>query len=717
MTGTGRYVLAQDANTSPFSITLAPVQFADVKGNVGKFEALNWMPNGAVEGVSDISFVKDINKDISLSVEGSEYTNDNGSGNLTLKDGDKAFLKIEYNAFRKYYDNTGGVYPYMVPVDNTTYTVPPSTTKIPYSFPAADIPASEQGVKANSPDLQLDISYFKLEAGLGEINDPFLDVAYEHDSKNGDKSLLEWTPAYNNTYYALHSLSSAQRQIGPSWEAVNDTVDTVTLTEKKDIAGITIKGEQKAEIDYNNNETYLQYLSPDTSATPENAMHTINESPDAKLFGSGVRAEKWMLNDNTYAALGYHYNHIDDTDLMQTQVQEPELESGIITLVPTSESGWNFSHALEDDHVLVGNLNTNLTPDLAFLADARYEHLGSEGSSNYYPSNTSTTVDTTDMENHEDQEGEHIALRYSGIPHTSLYVESDFDQERNWIDENYSATPIPATNPDYVLNRIDRTQDESWTVGGRVVPNRFFIFSTQVKQSGNNSVYDTVTFTGPAAIAGNNAILLDALKEKGIEEDSTLTWKPFHWLQNSLKYQFSDNVYNPQEATLSYSSSSSVPVPVGGQYPISENHMLTSQFTYDITVEPVDSILLMISYSHVENYVRTLQASEPGADYIPTFNSGDNSWLFSGSYMPMENLTWTSSACYTLSNNYVDFNSGLPLGTNFKELNLTTGFDWTYHKWLKIGPKYEHASYRDNSLAGDGNYSANIFMLDAHFSW
>jgi hypothetical protein len=85
--------------------------------------------------------------------------------------------------------------------------------------------------------------------------------------------------------------------------------------------------------------------------------------------------------------------------------------------------------------------------------------------------------------------------------------------------------------------------------------------------------------------------------------------------------------------------------------------------------------------------------------------------------MPMESLTMTGSACYTLSNNYVDYNSGIPMGTNFKELNLTFGFDWTYHKWLKIGPKYEHASYRDNSLVGDGNYSANIFMLDAKFSW
>jgi len=676
MTGAGRLAFAQDADTSPFSITLAPVQFADVKGNVGKFEALNWMPNGAVEGVSDVSFVKDINKDISLSIDGSEFSDDNGTGQLILKDGDKAYLELDYNAFRKYFDNTGPVFP--------------------------GIP-SISGLKANSPDLQLDISYFKLETGLGPISDPFVDIVYEHDSKNGYKSLEEWGSAAVTSY-----------KFGPSWQSLNDTTDSLTLNEKKEIAGVTFKADQKMEVDYNNNINYWQYVNGNVAATASNTqLDSANNYFDAKLFGTGVRAEKWMLNDNTYAAVGYHYNHIHDTDLMQTEVQEG-IQNGVITLVPFSETGWNYARASEDDHVWVANLNTSLTHDLTFVADTRYEHMGSEGNANYFSHNYSAVDDITNMQNHEDQEGEHVGLQYSGIAHTTLYAESAFDQERNWNDNTYTVSNSPSSF--YLLNRIDRTQDESWTVGGRIVPNRFFVFSTQVKQTGNNNVYDTVAFSGPGAAVGNNAILLDALKEKGVEEDSTLTWKPYHWLQNSLKYQFSDNVYNPQQATASFGGTSS-PVPANGQYPVSENHMLTSQFTYDITVEPIDPVLLMISYSHVENYIRTLQASEPGVDYIPPFNSGDNSWLFSGSYTPIENVTWTSSACYTLSNNYVDYSSGIPMGTNFKMLNLTTGLDWTYHKWLKIGPKYEHASYRDSSLTGDGNYSANIFMLDAKFSW
>ena len=99
------------------------------------------------------------------------------------------------------------------------------------------------------------------------------------------------------------------------------------LKKRKMFAGVTVKGEQKAEIDYNHNYAYMQYLSPDLTATTDNQLRTENEYPDAKLFGSGVRFEKWMFNDNTFAGFGYHYNHTHATDLMQNQQLS---ETGIV---------------------------------------------------------------------------------------------------------------------------------------------------------------------------------------------------------------------------------------------------------------------------------------------------------------------------------------------------------------------------------------------------
>ncbi|MBF0512096.1 MAG: hypothetical protein HQL13_07210, partial [Candidatus Omnitrophica bacterium] len=579
MTPTGSLVLAQE-RTTPLSITLEPLQYADVKGNVGKFEALNWMKNGADAGVSDIAFVKDINKDVSLDIEASVFAKtDNGHGELTLKKGDIAFLKIDYNAFRKYYDNTGGVYK-----DKNSVIIPPALS----------------GAKINGPDLQMDISFLKLEAGLGPISDPFLDVAYEHNSKNGDKSLLDWTPVSN-------AGKTAARLIGPSYATVNDTSDTITVKEKKDIAGMTIKGEQKAEIDYNNNYAYMPWLnSTMNTAAASNQLRTEQEYLDAKLFGSGVRIEKWMLNDNSYASVGYHYNHIKDTDLLQNQVLN-SVTLGVIDYpstysLSTKQSLWSFAHASEDEHVWTGNFNSNLTPYLAFMTNVRYEHMGAEGNSLYKDDSATvgsvTAANYSQMENHQDHEGEHVELRYSGIPHTSLYVASDMEQQRNQFLELFDNTSAAWTpgGTDFEIDRLDRTQKESWTLGGKIVPNRFFTFTTQVKERWEDNEYDNISIIGTPS----DQIFLDSLKINGVEETSTLTWKPYHWLQNSLKYQFDDTDYMPREAMAVNGLSN----------PISKNHMLTSQFTYDITVEPIASVLLMMSYSHVENYVKTLDAQQ-----------------------------------------------------------------------------------------------------------
>ncbi|MDE2028112.1 MAG: hypothetical protein KGK03_00225 [Candidatus Omnitrophica bacterium] len=705
MTQVGYLALAQDVGTSPFSVTFEPLQYAYVKGNVGKFQALNWMKAGENPGASDISFVKQINKDISVEAEGSVFPKtDDGTGHLVLQDGDLAFLQVDYKAFRKWYDGTGGFYPNNV-YTLSTYVAPPGVS----TFTNYGTITVNQGAQPNSPALQMDISYFKLEAGLGPISDPYLDIAYEHNTKNGDKSLLEWTPVY----VPGQTASGAERKIGPAWGSFNDYVDTITLKEKKEIAGVTLKGEQKAEIDYNNDIKYMQYLNDTVSGQP-NQLNTFNESPDAKLFGAGVRAEKWMLNDNTYAALGYHYNHIHDTDLMQ-QAEFTSTDGVVYTAYAGGTSGWNYSKASEDDHVWVGNLNSNLTKNLSLLTDVRYEHQGTEGDSTYYATGSSGVYDSN-MANHEDQTGEHIGLRYFGIPHTSLYMDGEWQQDRNWVDESYIALSGSTRNTFSNLERLNRTQKESWTVGGRIYPNRFFIFSTQVRAHNQYSGYDTIS--NPDA---SGVVLMSSLREKGVDETSTLTWKPFRWIQNSLKYQFSDTVYNPRLDPSAGGSSD--PLPASGNYNISENHMLTSAFTYDITVQPIDPLLLMLSYSHVENYVRTIGAAdtgtiaEGGPTYIPVFNSGDNSWLFSTTYCPSDNWDWTNTVSYTISNNYVDSGDGVPYGSDFKMFNFTSGLEYKYHHWLKISPQYEYAAYKDNPVAGAGNYSANIFILKAGFDW
>lgn len=689
-------VSAQD--TVPISITVKPIQYAAVKGNVDKFRELTGIKDGANAGVSNITFIKNINKDISVDLEASGFVKtEDYDDHLILRDGDLAFLRIDYKSFRKYYDNTGGVYK--------------------DAIGGTPFPASLSGVKADSPDLQMDISYFKLETGLGPMSDPDLDVAYEHDVKDGAKSLLMWSDATPSGNTPLGT--NPGEKIGPSWQKINDTVDTVTLKEKKVVAGVTFKAEQRAEIDYNHNFRTSQFITTDTSEPSNNQKLTQEAFPDAKLFSSGVRGEKWILNDKTFLGLGYHYTHIHATELMRTQQFDAVGNLTNYTFDFPVQSFWSYANNLEDKHVWAGNINSDLTPDLNFTFDLRYEYMGRKGVSNYLDnsstaSDAGTAPDSTvstimsNVENRENRVGEHVALRYYGIKYTSLYAEGDFQQDRNWVTQARSVDTDPSQN--FSQEVIDRSQKESWTLGGRTVLNRFFSVSAQVRQRWQDDKYDLVS--------GNNAdLFLDELRMNGEEASSTLDWKPYHWLRNSFRYQFSNSRYFPRDTA--YGSGI-------GQIDASENHMLSSVFTYEATLQPVEPLLLVLSYSHVESYIKTFAGSSSSLQ-IPTFNSGDNSWLLSASYAPKENVIWTNSVMYTLADNYQSFpfivtngathTTGLPLGSSFKQLTLTTGVQWTIHKWLTVGPTYEYASYRDNPLVGAGTYSANIFTLDVKFDW
>ncbi|MEI7998151.1 MAG: hypothetical protein WCH62_01415 [Candidatus Omnitrophota bacterium] len=335
MTGMGCLVNAQEANTSAINVTIAPVQYASVNGDVGKFRALNWMKDGGDAGISDITFLKQINKDTTLEAQGSAFLKtDNNKGYMLLKKGDLAFLKIDYNAYRKYFDGTGGVYPNEIisGAGHTDY---------------GKIPSQYQGAKPNSPDLQMDVSFFKLEAGLGPVSDPFFDVAYEHNSKDGNKSLLQWAPLYPSIGATPQTNSASYKKIAPAWASINNYTDTITLKEKKDFAGITFKADQHVEVDYNHSKTYMQYLNfPNTVGTTyQNQLNTVDDSPNAKLFGSGVRAEKWMLNDKTFTALGYHFSHINATDVMQRMAYSSTSLGGVLTARPTSSSSSGLSHS------------------------------------------------------------------------------------------------------------------------------------------------------------------------------------------------------------------------------------------------------------------------------------------------------------------------------------------------------------------------------------
>ena len=209
------------------------------------------------------------------------------------------------------------------------------------------------------------------------------------------------------------------------------------------------------------------------------------------------------------------------------------------------------------------------------------------------------------------------------------------EQTRNWMEKNLNsiAGQSSPTDPFYE-EKLNNSQRTSWTLGGRVVPSKFFTMTAQARQRFERNNYKNV------ASSGSPIDLLDALKINSDEASTKVTWKPWRWLQSSFRYQFRNFKYYPRAIDLIES----------------RNSMMDNTYTYDVSLQPVEPLLLMLSYSLDQLNTKTI-AGSAASGHIPGFNSGVNSWLFSASYTPKENLTFTNTVLYSLADNFIDFSS------------------------------------------------------------
>ena len=100
-------VWASDSNVS---IATQPVQYASVNGDVEKFRALHWTPDGYVGGVKNFSVNHVSDNGVKAEAERHALIDANDMGGLfVLKKENWGFVRFDYDEFRKYYDGTGGV--------------------------------------------------------------------------------------------------------------------------------------------------------------------------------------------------------------------------------------------------------------------------------------------------------------------------------------------------------------------------------------------------------------------------------------------------------------------------------------------------------------------------------------------------------------------------------------------------------------------------------
>src|SRR3989338_2477359 len=434
--GAPKPALADDASSDGWSaFELMPIRTISVKGDAAKFRALNWMNDGTTGGIKAMGFDSEVGEGGQVSFDGHAIPGDNDFGaGLKLTRGNGGYVTMDYGNFRKWYDVYGGFY--------SNFTVQP-ITKL-------------------TVDPEMDIVHFFFEIGSNSNileTAPGVSLSYERDTRDGIKNMLSWGSV----------VEGVTRKILPAWQEVDQTTDAITLKGNTEIAGINLSGQQRAE--FFSGRVFLE------DATTTTAFQSHAKEPQAKLLVSSLKADRWVVDDKTYLAFAYQFQHLRNDMADTVRVYN--------TAGATTSSGNNRvvdAQASRDSHTLVQHFVTDLTPHLNFSTKFKEEIVAQTGTgfAQGYSGGSSRTLES---ENQITRTGESISLRYDGIPKTSLYTDWDFQQTRNWLSK------IRAGSSYY--ENLASGPETTGAAGIRYVPNGKFNMTSQLRRKSDRDTYNT----------------------------------------------------------------------------------------------------------------------------------------------------------------------------------------------------------------------------------
>lgn len=654
------------ADGEQFSITVTPAKNVEVKGDENKFRAHNWMDDGFSGGIKDLFFSKEYEDDSMLTFEGHSLPDDNNNeANVKYSNPELGTFNFVYDSFRKYYDNSGG-----------------------YFYPFSTLQSNDL-----SKELEMDMQsiFFSYAPVLGDQLS-FL-FWYEHHTKDGDKSRLNWAEAREG---------SLQRETTPTYQNIDEKVDIFGVRGETVISGFNVSAEQTYERTDSDNTRYERWLS--TAATPsQRKQRAQNQKPESDIFTTTFQGNRWFGEEDTgYVNMAYRY----------ASIENEELEN----IVESDEFGnpMNFSHAHTnpnamayndvDNHTVVAHYMHELSKTLRFTVKSKNQLMKRKGES-VYPTDDSPSVpdgiiDDTDYSQSREKLwlfGQNFAVQYTGIEKASIYGDIEVTEMNNDLNEIQR-------DGNYMFNwqRVTETKTKKtqYTVGTRIIPSRYFNVTFQARRKYENNDYDDSVDT----VGAFNSAFVDSLQITGDELTTKLTWKPLKWLQNSVRYQFAGKKYKTRVQGLSDTM---------------ESRFRSHTFTYDIFVQLLDELFVNGSYTYQDANTSTPAASSTNVAMLPGFNADLQSILLSTSYVPTDEWSITAAVAKTFTDNFNDYtSSALPLASSndFYTAEVSAQYKPKNKDW-SLEPHYAYYHYDSTSVSEFGNYIAHVAWVDFNWHW
>ncbi|MBI4352464.1 MAG: hypothetical protein HY593_00910 [Candidatus Omnitrophica bacterium] len=668
------------------SVIAEPVRYSFVKGDVEKFRAHHWIKDGYAGGIQEASLDKNLPWDTTLSMEGHGLIDENDAGGkLSLKregigrgggkglwgflEGENwVFLNMDYSEFRRYYDGTGGFYRRF----------------------------GSLAFNETDKELALNIGKFSIETGVVLENLPDVTLRYEREFKDGAKSRLTWTDVKEG---------SVTRKIGPAWQDIEETVDVFEVKAKGKAAGFDWNGEQRWEFVRTDALREEKSLAT-TGVAADTKIRRQHQEPESDLITTILGAKRWFFKDKVYFGSDYRFSQIDSREV--ESIFETDANG-----VPTNFSNpkqIRDAHADNDytTHTWVQSLKAILHPFWSLHTKFKAETIKRDGTSTYpadngggAPDGTIDQIDVSEIDNKVVRWGEGVSLRFSGLPRTALYTEFEGEQVRNWLSEDRQSKVAGEVFSREVIAHMFRW---TGTVGGRTSPWDFLALSAHARRHEDDIRYNNLRHT-PQTASGAKSVFVDGQKIDTGEIAARIELRPCRWFRPAFRYQFQNRDY------LAWG----IPDDANRQESAATAHI----YSFDLALQPLDDWLLTAAFSLQDIATKTpARFSSNSAVAAPTFNADVYSWLFGTEYAWRPEVILTGFFQYSRAANFNDFSDvGLPLGVDYKQMDLTAGCRWKVNKDMELEPKYSLYQYYANPDAEYGNYNAHLFWLEMKVRW
>jgi hypothetical protein len=636
---------------------------ASVAGDEGAYQRRVGLPTGVFGGIESFHYEQDVRKDGLFKVDGRGiFDNHDYAIRLELSRPEKGFVRVGYEAFRTWYDGSGGYFP-----------------------------GNDLWFNLSQDEFAVDRSEAWIEAGLRLAKWPELTVRYSHQTREGDKDSTTWGQTTLTGGAGIRSITPAAwnlDEVRDLWAA--DVRHTLGKTD----LGLGLRFENARQDD--------RHEVHQLPGEPGDAYVTQKDGMDSTLFNLHAFTESRISKKFLFTA-GYAFTDLD-TDLSGYRVYGTAYDPDFAQRLPSVNTfeGLQGGSRLSQ-HVV--NLNLMFTPweSWYIVPSARFEKQDIENRSQYglpaaagawtpLPYQTTSDRGLLDV-------SESLELRYAGVTNWVFFARANWLQGSGDLEETQYNLGTAALAMQRATD--DSRSTQKYSAGASWHPLRRLHLAAEYYHKIRRNEFDhTIDTTSnattslsryPAYLRGHDYDTDDA--------NVRMTWRPAHALTLVARYDFQFSTITTTPDLLSSEQSSET-----------TSHILSGNVSWT----PWSRLYLQAGASYVTDETET-----PISSAAPSVQNAENDyWMahFSAGFVLDDKTDLTAEYHFYRADNYEDNSAfGQPYGAGLEEQGITAAVVRRLSNRVQVSLKYGFFTSHDRTSGGNNDFDSHLLYSTVQY--